>query len=132
MKSHHIKTRKATLPEEPVHLSSPDRIVETITDSIRAGRFVPGQRLVEGDLTHSLGVSRGPVREAMKRLAAEGVITLTPHRGAYIRALQRGEAKQLLTVMEVLTGLAANLAAQQIRIKENSKRMREAYEHLKE
>lgn len=115
-----------------VRLSSPDRVVEIITEGIRAGRYVPGQRLIEGDLTHNLQVSRGPVREALKRLAAEGIVTLTLHRSAYIRALQKDEAKKILMVLEVLTGLAARLAATHVSDGENQKRMREAYDHLKQ
>src|SRR5258708_3552036 len=111
---------------------SPDRVVGAITDGIRAGRFVPGQRLIEADLTHNLKVSRGPVREALKRLSAEGIVTLTLHRGAYIRALQREESKKILMVLEVLTGLAAQLAAAEIENDGNKRRMREAYEHLKQ
>jgi len=64
-------------------------VVDAIVSGIRLGRFVPGQKLVEADLTESIGVSRGPVREALKRLAAEGIVSLTRHRGAYIRVLTR-------------------------------------------
>jgi DNA-binding GntR family transcriptional regulator len=124
------KSRKRTATTSRV--SSPDRVVEAITDGIRAGRFVPGQRLIEADLTHNLKVSRGPVREALKRLSAEGIVTLTLHRGAYIRALQREESKKILMVLEVLTGLAAQLAASEIENDGNKRRMREAYEHLKQ
>jgi DNA-binding GntR family transcriptional regulator len=124
------KSRKRTVSTSRV--SSPDRVVEAITDGIRAGRFVPGQRLIEADLTHNLKVSRGPVREALKRLSAEGIVTLTLHRGAYIRALQREESKKILMVLEVLTGLAAQLAAAEIENDGNKRRMREAYEHLKQ
>lgn len=124
------KARKRTATTSRV--SSPDRVVEAITDGIRAGRFVPGQRLIEADLTHNLKVSRGPVREALKRLSAEGIVTLTLHRGAYIRALQREESKKILMVLEVLTGLAAQLAASEIENDGNKRRMREAYEHLKQ
>jgi len=124
------KPRKRTANSSRV--SSPDRVVEAITDGIRAGRFVPGQRLIEADLTHNLKVSRGPVREALKRLSAEGIVTLTLHRGAYIRALQREESKKILMVLEVLTGLAAQLAAAEIEKDGNKRRMREAYEHLKQ
>jgi DNA-binding GntR family transcriptional regulator len=112
--------------------SSPDRVVEIITEGIRAGRFVPGQPLIESDLTHNLQVSRGSAREALKRLAAEGIVTLTLHRSAYIRAVQKDEARKLLMVLEVLTGLAARLAATHIEDGENKKRMREAYDHLKQ
>jgi DNA-binding GntR family transcriptional regulator len=126
----HRSNKKSAKPHS---LSSPDRVVAALTDGIRAGRFVPGQRLVEGDLTHSLGVSRGPVREALKRMSAEGVVTLTLHRGAYIRAMQRDEATKILMVLEVLTGLAASLAAETVQqnADDYKQKMKDAFDHLK-
>lgn len=110
--------------------SSPDRVVATIVENIRLGRYVPGQKLVEADLTHNLRVSRGPVREALKRLAAEGVVTLTPHRGAYIRALSRAETYDTLVVLEMLTGLMARLAAEAVKRGGHAESMREAFRWL--
>lgn len=95
--------------------SSPDVVVDAILSGIRSGRLVPGQRLVEADLTHSLSISRGPVREALKRLSAEGIITLSQNRGAYVRSLTRKEVSDLLRVVEVATGLVARLAAETMR-----------------
>jgi DNA-binding GntR family transcriptional regulator len=95
--------------------SSPDIVVDAILSGIRTGRLVPGQRLVEADLTHSLNISRGPVREALKRLAAEGVVTLSQNRGAYVRSLSRTEVIDLLKVVEVVTGLVARLATENLR-----------------
>jgi DNA-binding GntR family transcriptional regulator len=94
--------------------SSPDVVVAAIVSGVYAGRLVPGQRLVEADLTRNLGVSRGPVREALKRLAAEGLVTLSRHRGAYVRALPRQEAHDTLVVLERIVGLVARLAAERI------------------
>mgnify|MGYP002478385936 CR=1 FL=1 len=94
--------------------SSPDVVVDAILSGIRSGRLVPGQRLVEADLTHSLSISRGPVREALKRLAAEGIVTLSQNRGAYVRSLSRKDVSDLLKVVEVVTGLVARLAAQRM------------------
>jgi DNA-binding GntR family transcriptional regulator len=116
---------------ETAKMSSPDRVVEAIVRGIRAGTFVPGQRLIEADLTRDLRVSRGPVREALKRLAAESVVTLTRHRGAYVRALSRQEVDDTLVVLEVLTGLMARLAAEAIGKSGNSERLREAHRRLK-
>ena len=67
--------------------------MQAITAGIESGRFVPGQRLTEAELTRQLGVSRGPVREAFKRLAGEGVLDLTRHRGAVVRAQTREEVR---------------------------------------
>jgi DNA-binding GntR family transcriptional regulator len=110
--------------------TSPDRVVDAIIRSIRSGNYVPGQRLIEADLTRDYHVSRGPVREALKRLAAEGVLTLTRHRGAYVRAMSRGEVRDSLIVLEALVGLMASLAARRIGADENAARMREAHERL--
>lgn len=115
---------------ERAKMASPDRVVDAIVRSIRSGVYVPGQRLIEADLTREHGVSRGPVREALKRLAAEGVLTLTRHRGAYVRALSRLEVRDSLVVLEALVGLMANLAAKHIGDGDNRAKMRKAYERL--
>ena len=83
--------------------------------------YVIGQRLVESDLTQQLGVSRSTVREALKILAANGVVELVPHRGAVIRGLSLSDAESLLSLLEVLTGLAARLAAYNIDRGQNRK-----------
>lgn len=95
-------------------ISSPRRVMNAIITGIEKGRFVPGQRLIEADLTRELKVSRGPVREAFKRLAGEGVLVLSKHRGAFIRAQSREEVLDMMSVLEVLAGLAAKLAASHI------------------
>ena len=122
----HARAKRPATGTRTGSVSSPDRVVEAILDGIRAGRYVPGQKLIEADLTHELKVSRGPVREALKRLSAEGVITLTRHRGAYVRALTRAEATETLVVLEVLCGLMARLAAEAVKSQRNSaERLRE-------
>jgi DNA-binding GntR family transcriptional regulator len=110
--------------------SSCDRVVDSVTRGILSGRYVAGQKLIEADLTGELGVSRGPVREALKRLSAEGIVALTPHRGAYIRALGRTEISDLLVVVEVLCGLMVRLAAEAIAGNAETPEIRSAYERL--
>lgn len=110
--------------------SSSDRVVAAIIKGILSGRYVPGQKLIEADLTHSLGMSRGPVREALKRLDAQGVVELTPHRGAYIGAMARDEASDLLVILEVLTALMARLAAQAVSKGADVEEMSDAYQWL--
>jgi DNA-binding GntR family transcriptional regulator len=109
-------------------LSTADKVVDHINQGILNGRLVPGQRLTESDLTEILGVSRGPVREALRRLEAQGVVGQTPHRGACIRALSRQEASDLLMAVEPLAGLMANLAAGQMLNGENSPERRRGFE----
>lgn len=110
--------------------SSSDQVVATIVSGILSGRYVPGQKLIEADLTQSVGMSRGPVREALKRLSAEGIVALTPHRGAYIRALNRQEASDLLVILESLTALMARLAAEAIGKGADTGQMSDAYNLL--
>lgn len=89
-----------------------DRVSQAIRQGIRSGRFVPGQHLVEVDLTQKLGISRSSLREALKRLAADGIVTLNPYRGAYISVLDRKSVDDLLDVLEQLNRLAAVKAAE--------------------
>jgi DNA-binding GntR family transcriptional regulator len=86
-------------------------VVDFLSDAIRGGRFAPGQRLVEADLTRELGVSRGTVREAFRRLAAEGLVETVPHRGALVRRLSVAEALELFEIRTELEAFAARRAA---------------------
>jgi len=95
----------------PPRLGATDYAIDALTAAIRAGRFAPGERLTEAQLTRDLDVSRGSLREALRRVAADGLIDLEPHRGAVVRRLGRRELSDLLVVREVLEGLAASLAA---------------------
>lgn len=112
--------------------SSPDQVVNAIKHGILLGRFVPGQRLIEADMTRDHRVSRGPVREALKRLAAEGIVALSPHRGAYIRLLTRREVLELMLVLQAVVGLAARLASLRMKKLENRALLKAAFEKLSE
>lgn len=114
------KARPATVeapivarPDLPNH-SSAHQIFRDIVQGLYEGRFVPGQRLIEADLTRIYGVSRGSVREALNRLAAERIVSLNLHRGAQIRSLTRVEVRDILILLELMIGLAARLAAKSI------------------
>ena len=76
------------------------------------GRLAPGSRLVECDLTARFAVSRGPVREALRRLAAEGLIEHLPHRGALVRRLSARAIRELFQIRAEMEALAARLAAE--------------------
>lgn len=94
--------------------SAVERIIDEIRRGTKEGRYAPGQRLIEADLTRSLNVSRGPLREAMARLAGDGLVKIEPNRGVTIRALTREEVRSISTIREALEGLAARLAAARI------------------
>lgn len=110
--------------------SSPDQVVHAIKHGILLGRFVPGQRLIEADMTRDYKLSRGPVREALKRLAAEGVVALSPHRGAYIRLMTRREMLELLYVIEAIVCMAMRHAAPRMKKPEARSRLKAAYDRL--
>ena len=84
-------------------------VVAILRDGIRDGRWVPGQRMVEADLTEELGVGRGPVREALRILSGDGLVELIPHRGARIRRIGRDEAAHVHQVLGALQFLSADL-----------------------
>jgi DNA-binding GntR family transcriptional regulator len=98
-------------PAPPAHGATVAFIVERLRDDILAGRLRPGSRLVECDLTARFAVSRGPVREALRRLAADGLIEHWPHRGAVVRRLGEREIRELFLIRIELEALAARLAA---------------------
>ena len=110
--------------------SSPERVAASITKGVLRRDYVIGERLVESNLTQQLGVSRSTVREALKILAANGVVEIVPHRGAVIRGLSLADAESLLALLEVLTGLAARLAANNIGRGHNRKLFSEAAKPL--
>ncbi|TDK45719.1 GntR family transcriptional regulator [Antarcticimicrobium luteum] len=94
--------------------SAAETIVRDILRGLYEGRYVSGQRLVEPDLIGRYGVSRSTVREAIKRLAAQGVVETRHHHGARIMTMTRDEALNILLIAEVLVGLAARQAAEHI------------------
>jgi len=85
-------------------LTGTRRAVTALREGIRAGRYVPGQRLVEADLAAEIGVGRNSLREAFSRLASEGLVLIEPHRGASIRRRTRAEVAQLYDLSEDLEG----------------------------
>ncbi len=112
--------------------SATDKVTDAIIQGIRSGAFVPGQHLLEPDLTRRLKISRGSLREALKHLAADGIVTLNRFRGAYICALDRKSILDLLDTLEPLARLAARLAAQHCDNEVRRKAIREAATNLEQ
>jgi DNA-binding GntR family transcriptional regulator len=99
-------------PSPPAHGATVAFIVEKLREDILAGRLSPGSRLIESDLTARFAVSRGPVREALRRLAADGLIDHVPHRGALVRRLTAREISEFFQIRVEMEALAARLAAE--------------------
>ncbi len=78
---------------------------------IRRGVLAPGVRIRAEEVAEEIGMSRMPVREALRRLDSEGLVTLRPNRGAVVTGYEADEILELFEIRSVLEGLAARLAA---------------------
>jgi DNA-binding GntR family transcriptional regulator len=107
--------------------SAAAQVVAHVKEAIRSGRLSPGQRLLESELTGRLGMSRGPVREALAQLQVEGFIDVEPHRGARVHQLSRVEMSELFHVRALLAAEAAKLAAGQVDERDNRERLLAEY-----
>lgn len=85
---------------------------EKIREQILDGKLRPGERLVEDRLSAELGVSRVPVREALRELSAEGLVRIERNRGATVTEVTPAMVAELVEVRALLEGLNARLAAQ--------------------
>lgn len=94
--------------------SKADQVYEQICGAIVDGRLKPGDRLNVDEITRDLGVSKIPVREALQRLEARGLIVQTPYAGARVAPVSLREWKGIFLVRIELEGLAARLAAETI------------------
>jgi DNA-binding GntR family transcriptional regulator len=90
---------------------SPGELCAAIRDDIIVGVFVPGQRLTEDALAERFGVSRIPVREALRMLSSEGFVRIEPYYGTFVAEMSPDEAADLLEIRRVLEPLAAARAA---------------------
>lgn len=88
-----------------------DLVVERVRDLIVDGRLAPGEHVVEKDLAELLGVSRGPVREALQQLANEGWIDLRPHQGAFVHRPNLTEIADFFLVRGLIESEASRRAA---------------------
>jgi DNA-binding GntR family transcriptional regulator len=93
------------------HPSLSQRVAEELRRSILTNRRRPGERLVEDRLSEELGVSRVPIREALRMLAGEGLVDMQPRRGASVADVSPEVARDLVEGRATLEGLNARLAA---------------------
>ncbi|MDT9591475.1 GntR family transcriptional regulator [Nocardioides zeae] len=89
-----------------------DRSVAVLREMILDGSLAPGERLNEVHISQALGISRGPLREALRRLASEGLVRLVPHRGAFVPAFGPGQLTELYELRIALETHAARLVAE--------------------
>ncbi|ART54141.1 GntR family transcriptional regulator [Acidovorax carolinensis] len=111
--------------------SASDTIFYGVLTGLEAQRFVPGQRLVEVDLAAQFGVGRNSVREALQRLAADGIVDTFRHRGVAIKSLSVQQTLDVLEVAERMTGLLARSAARGIAAGKAADTIAQALDHLR-
>jgi DNA-binding GntR family transcriptional regulator len=117
-------------PQRTAQESVPDRIRHLILSRTLA----PGQRLVQSELAEQLGVSRTPIREALHRLESDGLVKLSPHKGASVADLSISELKDIYSIRIAVEGYGAYLAARNatdqdlVQFENLLSRMREVFE----
>lgn len=87
-----------------------DRIYELVKSMIRDSTLKPGEQVVESQLARRLGVSQAPVREALKRLTHDGLVTHVRHHGSFVTEFSKFEAEQARIARTALEGIAARLS----------------------
>ena len=101
----------ASPPADGSATSAHEQAYHHLSNAIRMGHVKPGERLVADDVAQAIGMSRMPVREALRRLGAEGLVTVRPNRGAVVRGLSAKEVDEVFDMRAALEGLAASRAA---------------------
>ena len=89
-------------------------VSETLRQAIQDGVLKPGERLMEIPLAEELGVSRTPIREAIRKLELEGFVVMVPRRGTYVANISLKDITQVFEIRSALEELAAGLAAERI------------------
>jgi DNA-binding GntR family transcriptional regulator len=90
------------------------RLTDELTDAIVTGQIPAGEKISEQDLANRFDVSRGPLREAIRRLEGRGLVKHIPHAGVRVVTLDPEEVIEIYAVREALEGMAAKLAADRI------------------
>lgn len=98
--------------DSPAHLGRGHEAYARVREAIRNGTLPPGVRLTETDLAARFGVSRTPIRQAIAKLEAEGLLTHEPRRGLSVSRPDHAQVVELYVMREILEGAAARLAAQ--------------------
>lgn len=98
---------RAEMPEMTRPETLRGHVENFLRKAIMSGRFLPGERLIERELCELLQVSRPPLREALRKLEAEKLVLIVPHRGPVVASLAVSEAKELYALRALLEGFAA-------------------------
>jgi DNA-binding GntR family transcriptional regulator len=89
----------------PLTMSLPEQIAARLSERITSGHYAPGRRVMEQEISLEFGVSRGPVREALRLLERDGLVTILPRRGAQVTRLSIEEVREIFDIRASLNGL---------------------------
>jgi len=88
------------------------KVYRILKKEIIKGSFKPGDKVLEGKIAEQMGISRTPVREAIRGLAAEGFVVLSPNQGVVVRSVSAENIREVLQIHSALEGLAARLSCE--------------------
>lgn len=108
-----------------------DVVFNTLRRAIITGEFAPGERLMEISLANRLGVSRTPVREAIRKLELEGLVIMIPRKGAQVAKITEKSLRDVIEIRCVLEEFAASLACERI-TEEGKEKLKEAHRQFVE
>jgi len=94
------------------HKSLREAALSAIRQAISRGDLKPGQRLVESDVAEQMGISRAPVREALRQLETEGLVVSEPHRGTFVTEVSATDLWEIYTLRAAIEGLAVRLVTE--------------------
>jgi DNA-binding GntR family transcriptional regulator len=98
-----------TLPSLTDIGTLPNRVYLILEEAILKGKIKQGDRLIEEDLAGKLGISRAPIREALRMMQKEGLIVISPRKGAFVNSISPEDIAEIYEVSSVLEGLAVKL-----------------------
>jgi len=98
--------------QTPLTRSLPEQIAALLSERIVSGAYAPGRRIMEQAIAAEFAVSRGPVREALRILERDGLVTILARRGAVVTALSIAEVEEIFDIRAVLNGLRDRLLAE--------------------
>jgi DNA-binding GntR family transcriptional regulator len=98
-----------------LRLRSSTETYRTLRKAILSGYLAPGERLIENELAEKMGVSRIPIREAIKKLESENLVAITPNKGATVVKMSPIEIEEAYFIVGALEGLAAKLAVSNLK-----------------
>ncbi len=92
------------------HNTLAKQVVREVRLQIFSGTLKPGERVVESEIATAMGISRGPVREALAELEKEGLVITSPRKGTYVKSFELKDIEEIYTLRALLEGFAVSLA----------------------